>query len=77
MIRDTRMAVSFEENMVCHPTHGGISRIAKDFMNQGKELLRRLRTTEANTLTKEEIRMLRLHLHLLDIEVSNRALEPK
>ncbi len=77
MIRHTRMSVFVEENMLTHPTQGGISRIAKDFMNQGKELLRRLRTTEANTLTKGEIRMLRLQLHLLDIEASNRALEPE
>jgi hypothetical protein len=76
MIRHPRMPV-FEENKVSHPTQGGISRIAKDFMNQGKELLRRLRTTEANTLTKEEIRMLRRQLHLLDIEASNRAWEPE
>ncbi len=46
-------------------------------MNQGKKLLRCLRTTEANTLTKEEIRMLRRQLHLLDIEASNRAWEPE
>jgi hypothetical protein len=59
------------------PTQGGTSRIAKDFMNQGKKLLRCLRTTEANTLTKEEIRMLRRQLHLLDIEASNRAWEPE
>ena len=67
----------FEENKVSRPTQAGISRIAKDFMSQGKELLRCLRTTEANTLTKEEIRMLRRQLHLLDIEASNRAWEPE
>jgi hypothetical protein len=50
----------------------GILRVTSEFMNQGKELLRRLRTPEANMLTDTEIRMLRLQLHLLDIEVSNR-----
>jgi hypothetical protein len=50
----------------------GIRRVTSEFMNQGKELLRRLRTPEANMLTDSEIRMLRLQLHLLDIEVSNR-----
>jgi hypothetical protein len=45
-------------------------------MNQGKELLRRLRTTEANMLTDAEIRMLRRQLHLLDIEASNRYTIP-
>ena len=49
-----------------------IRRVTNEFLNQGKELLRRLRTTEANKLTDAEIRTLRLHLHLLDIEVSNR-----
>jgi len=49
-----------------------IRRVTSEFMNQGKELLRRLRTTEANKLTDAEIRMLRLQLHLLDIEVSSR-----
>jgi hypothetical protein len=49
-----------------------IRRVTSEFMNQGKELLRRLRTTEANKLTDVEIRMLRLQLHLLDIEVSSR-----
>jgi hypothetical protein len=49
--------------------------VNKEFMNQGKELLRRLRTTEANMLTDAEIRMvrmLRIQLHLLDIEASNK-----
>lgn len=50
----------------------GIRRVANEFLNQGKELLRRLRSTEVNMLTKDEIRMLRLQLHLLDIEVSSR-----
>lgn len=50
----------------------GIHRVTSEFMNQGKELLRRLRTAEANMLTDTEIRLLRLQLHLLDIEVSNR-----
>ena len=50
----------------------GIHRVTSEFMNHGKELLRRLRTPEANMLTDIEIRMLRLQLHLLDIEVSNR-----
>jgi len=50
----------------------GILRVTSECMNQGKELLRRLRTPEANMLTDTEIRMLRLQLHLLDIEVSNR-----
>ncbi len=49
-----------------------IRRVTSEFMNQGKELLRRLRTTEANNLIDAEIRMLRLHLHLLDIELSSR-----
>ena len=49
----------------------GIRRVTSEFMNHGKELLRRLRTPEANMLTDIEIRMLRLQLHLLDIEVSN------
>ena len=49
-----------------------IRRVTNEFLKQGKELLRRLRTTEANKLTEAEIRMLRLHLHLLDIEVSSR-----
>ena len=49
-----------------------IRRFTKEFMNQGKELLRRLRSTEGNMLTESEMRMLRLQLHLLDIEVSNR-----
>jgi hypothetical protein len=52
--------------------HMGIGKVTSEFMNQGKELLRRLRTTEANMLTDAEIRMLRLQLHLLDIEASNR-----
>jgi hypothetical protein len=52
--------------------HMGIGSVTSEFMNQGKELLRRLRTTEANMLTDAEIRMLRLQLHLLDIEASNR-----
>jgi len=46
--------------------------IRREFMNQGKELLRRLRSTEGNMLTEAEMRMLRLQLHVLDIEVSNR-----
>jgi hypothetical protein len=50
----------------------GIRRVTNEFLNQGKELLRRLRSTEVNMLTKDEIRMLRLQLHLLDIEVSSR-----
>ena len=50
----------------------GIRRVANEFLNQGKELLRRLRSTEVNMLTKDELRMLRLQLHLLDIEVSSR-----
>ena len=50
----------------------GIRGVTNEFLNQGKELLRRLRSTEINMLTKDEIRMLRLQLHLLDIEVSNR-----
>jgi hypothetical protein len=50
----------------------GIHRVTSEFMNHGKELLRRLRTPEANMLTDTEIRMLRLQFHLLDIEVSNR-----
>lgn len=49
-----------------------IRRVTSEFMNQGKELLRRLRTTEANKLIDAEIRMLRLQLHLLDIELSSR-----
>jgi hypothetical protein len=52
--------------------HIGIGNVTSEFMNQGKELLRRLRTTEANMLTDAEIRMLRRQLHLLDIEASNR-----
>jgi hypothetical protein len=49
-----------------------IHRTANEFMTQGKELLRRLRSTEGNTLTELEMHMLRVQLHLLDIEVSNR-----
>ncbi len=49
-----------------------IHSLTSKFINQGKELLRRLRTTEANMLTDAEIRLLRVQLHLLDIEVSNR-----
>ena len=52
----------------------GIRRITGEFLNQGKELLKRLRSTEGNKLTTEQIRMLRIQLHLLDIEVSNRQL---
>jgi hypothetical protein len=49
-----------------------IHRVTSEFMNQAKELLRRLRTSEANMLTDAETRMLRLQLHLIDIKVSNR-----
>lgn len=49
----------------------GIQRVATDFMVTGKDLLRRLRTTEAHMLTGAEIRMLRIQLHLLDIEIYN------
>ena len=49
-----------------------IHRTAIEFMTQGQELLRRLRSTEGNTLTELEMHMLRVQLHLLDIEVSNR-----
>ena len=54
----------------------GIRRVTSEFMNHGKELLRRLRTPEANMLTDIEIRMLRLQLHLLDIELSNSTTPP-
>lgn len=50
----------------------GIRRVTTEFMTQGKELLRQLRTPEANMLTDAEMRMLRLQLHLLDIELSKR-----
>lgn len=50
----------------------GIRRITNEFMTHGKELLRRLRSTEGNTLTETDLRMLRVQLHLLDIEAASR-----
>jgi hypothetical protein len=52
-----------------------IHRMTNEFINQGKELLRELRTPQGNQLTHAEVRMLRLQLHLLDIEISN--LQPR
>jgi hypothetical protein len=49
-----------------------IHRITTEFVNQGKELLRQLRSPDRTMLTDAEIRMVRLQLHLLDIELSNR-----
>jgi len=60
------------QERMSHPPITGIHRFTSKFMNQGKELLRRLRSTEEDMLTESEMRMLRLQLHLLDIEVSNR-----
>ena len=50
-------------------TPPGIQRVATDFMVKEKDLLRRLRTTEAHMLTGAEIRILRIQLHLLAIEI--------
>ena len=48
-----------------------IDRITGGVIEQGKDLLRRVRLTEGMRLSDAEIRMLRLQLHLLDIELSN------
>ena len=47
----------------------GIRRVSSKFVMQGKELLKRLRSTEKKALTPIEMHALRLHIHLLDIEI--------
>jgi len=49
-----------------------IHRALSDFMIQGKDLLYRLRSPEGDALRESELQDLRLCLHLLDIETSNR-----
>ena len=49
-----------------------IHRALSDFMVQGKDLLYRLRSPEGGALSESELQDLRLCLHLLDIETSNR-----
>jgi hypothetical protein len=50
----------------------GIRRVTNEFITQGRDLLRRLRSTEGNMLTAVEVRALRVQLHLLDNELASK-----
>ena len=45
-----------------------------EFVNQGKELLERLRSCEGDTLARAELHVLEVQLYLLDKEVTKRKL---